>query len=156
MACSRATCCRIASTMRRAPRQHFPSTQRIAPLPSPVAPSIAVNVALLARRPLPPLLVDCCRFHCHRHVAVHPPLLPSLLLCCACHRRPSPSRHPSPPSLVDCCIFHVHCRIAVHRRRSVTPTIAVNVLPTIAAVAVIPLHLPLPSPLGHHCAVHCR
>ena len=70
-----------------------------------VAPSIVVTVALPSRRPSPPSLVDCCRFHRHRRVKV--PLLPSQSLCCACHRRPSPSRHPSPPSLVDCCMFHV-------------------------------------------------
>ena len=89
-----------------------------------VAPSIAVAVALPSCRPSPPSLVDCCRFH--RHCRVNVPLLPSQLLCCACHRRPLPSRHPLPPSLVDCCIFHEHRRIAVHRRRSVALTIAVD------------------------------
>ena len=62
-----------------------------------VAPSIAVAVALPSCRPSPPSLVDCCRFHRHRRVNVHPPLLPLRSLCCACHRRPSPSRHPLPP-----------------------------------------------------------
>ena len=60
---------------------------------------------------LPSLLVDYCRFHCHRRVAIHPPLLPLPSLCRACHH------HPSPPLLVDCCIFHVHCCCAVHRHR---------------------------------------
>ena len=97
--------------------------------------------------------------------AVHPPLLPLSLLCCACHRHPSLSRHPLPPSLVDCGFFHVHCGIAVHRRCSVVPTIAVdvvsaiptvNIVPAIAAVAVTPLHLPLPTLLRHHRAAHHR
>jgi hypothetical protein len=91
-----------------------------------VAPSIAVAIALPSCRPSSPSLVDCCRFHCHCRVKVHPPLLPLRSLCCACHRRPSPSRHPSPPLLVNCCIFHVHCRIAIHYRCSVAPTIAVD------------------------------
>jgi len=106
-----------------------------------VAPSIAVAVALPSCRPSPPSLVDCCRFHRHRRVNVHPPLLPLRSLCCACHRRPSPSRHPLPPSLVDCCIFYVHCRIAVHYRRSVAPTIAVDAV----AVALLS-RCPCPSP----------
>ena len=91
------TFCRNASTLRCALRQHFPSTQCIAPMPLPVAPSIAVDIALPSRRPSPPLLDDCCCFHHHCRVAVHPPLLPMPSLCCACHRRPLPSRHPSPP-----------------------------------------------------------
>jgi hypothetical protein len=106
-----------------------------------VAPSIAVAVALPSCRPSPPSLVDCCRFHRHRRINVHPPLLPLQSLCCACHRRPSLSRHPLPPSLVDCCIFHVHCRIAVHYRRSVAPTIAVDAV----AVALLS-RCPCPSP----------
>jgi hypothetical protein len=120
-----------------------------------VAPSIAVAVALPSCRPSPPLLVDCCRFHRHRRVDVHPPLLPSRSLCCACHRRPSPSRHPSPPLLVDCCIVHVHCRIAVRCRCSVAPTIAVD-----AVAVALPSRCPCPSPpslvdcclaVGSHC-----
>ncbi len=121
-----------------------------------IALSIIVAVALPSCRPLPPLLVDCCRFHRHRRVNVHSPLLPLRLLCCACHRRPLPSRHPSPPSLVDCCIFHVHCHIAVHRRRSVAPTIAVD-----AVAVALPSHCPCPSPLllGDCCLAvrsHCN
>ena len=118
-----------------------------------VAPSIVVAVALPSRRPSPPSLVDCCRFH--RDCRVNVPLLPSQSLCCACHRRPSPSRHPLPPSLVDCCIFHEHRRIAVHRRRSVALTIAVD-----AVAVALPSRCPCPSPpslvdcclaVGSHC-----
>jgi hypothetical protein len=108
-----------------------------------VAPSIAIAVALPSCHPSPPSLVDCCRFHRHRRVNIHPPLLPLRSLCCACHRRPSPSRHPSPPLLVDCCIFHVHCRIAVHYRRSVAPTITVN-----AVAVAMPSCCPCPSLLS--------
>ena len=120
-----------------------------------VAPSIAVAVALPSCRPSPPSLVDCCRFHCHHCVNIHPPLLPSRLLCCACHRRPSHSRHPSLPLLVDCCIFHVHCRIAIHHRCSVAQTIAINTvavaLPSCCSCA-LPLSL-VDSCLavGSHC-----
>ncbi len=112
-------------------------------------------VALPSCRPLPPLLLDCCRFHRHRRVNVHPPLLPSRLLCCACHRRPSPSRHPSPPLLVDCCIFHVHCSITLHCRHSIGPTIAIN-----AVAVALPSRCPCPLPpslvdcclaVGSHC-----
>ncbi len=108
-----------------------------------VAPSIAVAVALPSCRPPPPSLVDCCPFHRHCRVNVHPPLLPSRSLCCACHRRPSPLRHPLPPLLVDCCIVHVQCRIA-------------------GFIAVAPFALPShrPSPLPLRCcrAIHrpCR
>ena len=59
MADCRVTFCRIDTTLRRASRGHFPSTQRIAQSPSPVAPSIAVDVALPSRRQSPPSLVDC-------------------------------------------------------------------------------------------------
>ncbi len=62
MAGCRVTFCRVASTLRRASRRHFLSTQRIAPLPSPVALSIAVNIALPSRRPSPPSLDDCFFF----------------------------------------------------------------------------------------------
>jgi hypothetical protein len=118
-----------------------------------VVPSVAVAVALPSCRPSS--LVDCCHFHRHCRVNVHPPLLPSRSLCCACHRRPLPSRHPSPPLLVDCIIVHVHCRITVHHRRSVAPTIAVDPV----AVA-LPWRCPCPSPpllvdcciaVGSHC-----
>ena len=107
------------------------------------SPFVASPSPCVVRRHLsPPSLVDCCRFHRHRRVNVYPPLLPLRSLCCACHRRPSPSRHPSPPSLVDCCIFHVHCRIAVYCRCFIAPTIAVNAV----AVALPSCHLlPLPS-----------
>ncbi len=110
--------------------------------PSPLCIAVALSIAVaVACCPLPPLLVDCCHFHHHRRVNVHPPLLPLRLLCCACHRRPSPSRHPSPPLLVDCCIVHVHCRIALHRCHSVAPTIAVN-----AVTVALPSRCPYPLP----------
>ncbi len=120
-----------------------------------VTPSIVVAVALPSCRPSLPLLVDCFCFHRHRRVNVHPPLLPSRSLCCACHRRPSPSRHPSPPLLVDCCIFHVHYRIAVHHRCFVAPTIAID-----DGAVALPSRCPCPSPpllvdcclaVGSHC-----
>ena len=124
-----------------------------------IAPSTAVAVALPSCHPSPPSLVDCCRFHCHRCVNVHPPLLPSRSLCCACHHRPLPSRHPLPPLLVDCQIFHVHCRIAVHRRCSVAPTIAVD-----AVAVALPLRWLVDCCLAvvshcncraDHCCHHC-
>ena len=40
-----------------------------------IAPSIAVAVALPSCRPSPPSLVDCCRFHHHRRVNIHPPFV---------------------------------------------------------------------------------
>ncbi len=109
---------------------------RCCPFCIAVAPSIAVAVALPSCCPLPPLLVDCCRFHCHRRVNVHPPLLPLLPLrplCCACHCRPSPSRHPLPPLLVNCCIF-----MSIAASPSIT---------------VAPLRRPLPSTLS---LLRCR
>ncbi len=159
MAGCRVTFCHVASTLRRASRRHFPVDawlHRRCPFHIAVAPSIAVAVALLLCRPSPPSLVGCCRFHCHRHINIHPPLLPLRSLCCACHRRPLPSRHPSPPSLVDCCIFHVHCRIAVHYPRSVAPTIAVD-----AVAVALPSRCPCPSlPLLVDCCLaigsHCN
>jgi hypothetical protein len=120
-----------------------------------VAPSIVVAVVLPSCRPLPLSLVDCCCFHRHCRINVHPPLLSLRSLCCACHRRPLLSLHPLPPSLVDCCIFHVHCRIAVHRHCFIAPTIAVNAV----AVALL-LCCPFPLPpllvdcclaVGSHC-----
>jgi hypothetical protein len=56
MAGCRVTFCRVASTLRRPSHRHFPSTQCIAPSPSPVVPSFTVDVALPSRRPSPPLL----------------------------------------------------------------------------------------------------
>jgi hypothetical protein len=120
-----------------------------------IAPSIVVAVALPSCRTSPPLLVDCCCFHRHRGVNVHPPLLPLRSLCCACHRCPSPLCHQFPPSLVDCCIFQVNCRIAIHCRCSIAPTITVN-----AVAVLLPSRCPCPSPpllvdcclaVGSHC-----
>ena len=76
-----------------------------------------------------------------------------LLLPC----RLLPSTHPSPSSPLHCLrAFHCRCRHAVHchqrchRCIAVVPSIAVTVMPSIAAVKVaLPLHLPLPLPSSH-------
>ncbi len=63
-----------------------------------VAPSIAVAVALPSCRPSPPSLVDCCRFHRHPRVNVHPPLLPLLIFGTSMY-----VKYSRVPSQLTCC-----------------------------------------------------
>ncbi len=87
----RVTFCHIAFTLRRAPP--FPVCR--CPFRFAVAPSIVVVVALPSRHPLPPSLVDCCRFsiaiaastshYCHRGRSVTPAI--AVHCRCAIHCR---------------------------------------------------------------------
>ena len=100
---------------------------------------------LPSRHPSPPLLVDCCIFHVHCRIAVHPrrSVAPTIVVDAVAVVLPSRCPCPLLLSLVDCCL----------------PSAAIAIIvPTIAATSVALSRLPSPSSLlpSHLCCAFNR